>query len=103
MEYVFKSLEINQFINELTIKDYIAPLMNHYYPPEITLVQLIRNYRTGVVKKPKYFETNLADIEKKRQIFICFNYKSIRTFGTFIREIRSETSYEMTGLGRLKL
>lgn len=68
-------------------------LIRHYYHENVSLSELLSKHVVGVVRKPSHGLSFLSRKITKKQLFVCFNYKGIRTFGTFIKEKENNIEY----------
>lgn len=94
-KYVWADIDINLILEHLEGGENIPKLIKYYYPDGVTLTELLTKYRTGIVRRHSDKFSWLSNLIVKRQLFICFNYKGKRTFGTFIRRENEKYYYTM--------
>ena len=90
-------------MQHLEAEENVSILIKYYYPEGVTLTDLITKYRTGIVRKHSDKASWISNLIVKRQLYICFNYKGKRTFGTFVRKKKGKHYYTMKTMGVPKL
>jgi hypothetical protein len=104
-EYICASIDINLILTNFCTdrKEEIADKVRHYYENQVTLTDLLRIYRTGIVRRHRGTVPYISDKLARRSLYICFNYKGKRTFGTFVRSKKNKDCYTMTTLEVIKI
>lgn len=100
-KYVDATMDINIIINNLKCAPTIVGQIFHYYHSDISLTDLLRKYNVGMLRKPSHMLSFVSEKIAQRQLYICFIYNGIRTFGTFVKEKENDIEYykmEMLGI-----
>lgn len=88
-EFVYAERGIEQIMNGLLVEDNIPGQIEYYYKEAIEVPDLLTKHRTAIIRRVHVKRSLLGVSSTKKELIICFNYKGIRTFGSFIRETDS--------------
>lgn len=88
MEYVCADREIESILAGLEVGDSIQGRIKQYYNEDVSVVDLLTEYSTGMVRKANNYLSFISTHVVKDELIICFRYKKVRTFGTFIKRSR---------------
>jgi len=94
------SFDINIILDNLRIDPLVEDPFRHYYGSRVTVEELIKNHRTGIIRKPRNMLSFLTDRIFKSKLYVGFNFEGKRTFGTFVKIKKDEIeNYLMTAIG----
>ena len=89
VEFVYAERGIEQIMNGLLVEDNIPDQIEYYYKEAIEVPDLLTKHRTAIIRRVHVKRSLLGVSSAKKELIICFKYKGIRTFGSFIRETDS--------------
>lgn len=98
--YIHVTLEIESLVSNLRFDEkkrkYIADCISFYYDGGVTLRDLLLTYRTGIVRSYNPRISYISEKFAKRNLYICFEYKGVRTIATIQKEKSKSGIYYYT-------
>lgn len=85
-EFIYAERDIKTIMNGLLVEDNVPAQIEHYYKRQIKIPDLLRKHRTAIIRRVNVKRSMLGISAAKKELIICFMYRGVRTFGTFVRE-----------------
>ena len=85
-EFVHTDRDIKTIMNGLVVQDNVPAQIEHYYKRRIRVADLLTRHRTAIIRRVSARRSMLGVSTAKRELIICFMYRGVRTYGTFVRE-----------------
>ena len=85
MAFVFADRDIKALLPGLAVDSNIPTLISHYYGDGVSARDLLAEHSTAVVRKVRPSLSFLSPSAARNELVVCFNYRSVRTFGSLRR------------------
>lgn len=85
-EFVPIDRDIKTIMNGLVVQENVPDQIEHYYKKRIKVTDLLTRHRTAIIRRVNVKRSVLGVSAAKKELIICFMYRGVRTFGTFVRE-----------------
>ena len=85
-EFVHTDRDIKTIMNGLAVQENVPAQIEHYYKRQIRISDLLTRHRTAIIRRVSARRSMLGVSTAKRELIICFMYRGVRTYGTFVRE-----------------
>lgn len=85
-EYVPADRDVRSILHDLEVKDGVQDLIELYHGEGVTVADLVKNCRTGIVRKARRYRSYVSVSAARNEIIVCFLRGGVRTFGTFARK-----------------
>ena len=86
MEFVRADRDVDTILAGLRARRRIAAQIRHYYGEGVTVTDLLTGHVTAMARKANHYRSLASVSVSKKELIICFSYKNIRTFGSFVRK-----------------
>lgn len=84
-EFVHTDRDVKTIMNGLVVQDNVPAQIEHYYKRRIRVADLLTRHRTAIIRRVSAGRSMLGVSTAKRELIICFMYRGVRTYGTFVR------------------
>ena len=85
-EFVPIDRDIKTIMNGLVVQENVPDQIEHYYKKRIKVTDLLTRHRTAIIRRVNVKRSVLGVSAVKKELIICFMYRGVRTFGTFVRD-----------------
>lgn len=85
-EFVRAERDIEVIMNGLEVSRNVPVQIGHIYKEAVRVSDLLTEHRTAIVRRVNVGRSLLGVSVAKGELIICFRYKGIRTFGSFVRK-----------------
>ena len=85
-EFVPINRDIKTIMNGLMVQKNVPDLIEYYYKRRIKVSDLLTRHRTAIIRRVNVKRSMLGVSASQKELIICFMYRGVRTFGTFVRK-----------------
>ena len=89
-EFVHVERDIEPIMNGLTVQSHIPDQIKRYHGEAVKVSDLLTRHRTAIIRRVSARRSLLGVSVAKKELIVCFRYRGVRTFGSFVRRTDPE-------------